>query len=66
MRVCVNGEARSLGQGATLADLIGILGLKPRRIAVERNQRIVRRARYARTLLADDDKIEIVTLVGGG
>jgi len=66
MRVRVNGQVHNVSKGATLADLVGTLGLKPTRIAVERNESIVRRAKYAQTLLADDDRIEIVTLVGGG
>ena len=40
--------------------------LAPLRVAVEVNRELVRRADYADTTLHDGDKIEIVTLVGGG
>ena len=66
MRVTVNGEGHALTEGMTMADLVGRLNLHPRRIAVERNKRLVRRTDYADTPLADNDVIEIVTLVGGG
>ena len=66
MRVRVNGEERDVPEGATVADLVERLGLEPTRIAVERNKRLVRRADYAATALADGDVVEIVTLVGGG
>lgn len=66
MRVHVNGREREMPEGATVADLIDSLGLNPRRIAVERNRRLVRRATFAQTALAADDHVEIVTLVGGG
>ena len=66
MRITVNGQPRDLPAAATLADLVAQLGLHPRRIAVERNRRLVRRADYADTPLAPNDRIEIVTLVGGG
>ena len=66
MRIRVNGEDREVAEGATLSDLIDALALHPRRIAVERNKRLVRRARHADTVLADGDVLEIVTLVGGG
>ena len=36
------------------------------RIAVERNGEIVPKAKYEETILADGDKIEIVSFVGGG
>ncbi|HSF23872.1 MAG TPA: sulfur carrier protein ThiS [Blastocatellia bacterium] len=47
-------------------DLLDGLGLKPERLAVEVNQRIVRRADWTSTTLADGDKVEIVHFVGGG
>ena len=66
MRVRVNGREREVPEGATVADLIDSLGLNPRRIAVERNRRLVRRATFAQTALTPEDHVEIVTLVGGG
>ena len=66
VNVCVNGEARQLPEGTTVAELLSELHLPPRRVAVERNKRIVRRARFAETHLQEDDAVEIVTLVGGG
>jgi sulfur carrier protein len=35
-------------------------------VAVERNLEIVPRSTYADTALADGDRIEIVTFIGGG
>jgi sulfur carrier protein len=64
--VVINGEARSVAQGTTVAALIGELGLGDRRIAVERNHQVVPRAEHASTVLAPGDKLELVTFVGGG
>ena len=50
----------------TVADLLAALSLDVRRVAVERNRLIVRRADFDTTALADGDELEIVTLVGGG
>ena len=66
MRIIVNGQAQEHGAATTLAQLLEALSLEPRRVAVELNRRIVPRARYAATSLADQDELEIVTLVGGG
>lgn len=66
MTVYVNGRQHEVSDGCTVAHLIDSLGLQPRRIAVERNRRLVRRAAFADTPLAPEDRVEIVTLVGGG
>ena len=66
MRIQVNGQWRQSADGTTVADLLAALSLEPRRVAVERNKRIVPRAQYPETPLADADELEIVTFVGGG
>ncbi|HEX8069800.1 MAG TPA: sulfur carrier protein ThiS [Pyrinomonadaceae bacterium] len=66
MRVQVNGEQQEVRDGLTLGELLAQLRLAPERLAVERNREVVRRARWAETVLADGDQIEIVHFVGGG
>ena len=66
MRIIVNDQQRVEKDGLTVAELLAALSLEPRRVAVERNKRIVPRAQYAQTPLAEGDTLEIVTLVGGG
>jgi len=62
----VNGDPRDVEADSTVSDLLTDLGLDRRQLAVERNREIVPRARHADTVLAPDDAIEIVTMVGGG
>jgi thiamine biosynthesis protein ThiS len=50
----------------SVAELLRRLSLEPRRVAVELNKKIVRRAEFEKTKLAENDSLEIVTLVGGG
>ena len=66
MRISVNGEERTFEGVADVASLVAELGLDPRKVAVERNLEIVPRSTYAATPLADGDRIEIVTFIGGG
>lgn len=66
MRIQLNGEARELPDGATVAALIQTLGLGERRLAVEHNGRILRRAEFSETVLQADDRLEIVQAIGGG
>ena len=62
----VNGEAREVPAGTTVAELLRVLALESERVAVERNGRLVPRAQHAATALAEGDRLEVVTLVGGG
>lgn len=66
MRLLVNGEPREVPDGTTVADLIALLGVSDRRIAVEVNRQIVGREAYATCRLGAGDQIEIVHFVGGG
>jgi sulfur carrier protein len=66
VQVWVNGEAREVPEGATVAALLQALALGGPGVAVEVNQEVVRRARHAEHALAAGDRVEIVTFVGGG
>jgi thiamine biosynthesis protein ThiS len=62
----LNGARRTLPEGTTVAGLVALLELRPEVVAVERNRALVRRADHATTELAPGDRVEVVTLVGGG
>ncbi len=66
IQIEVNGVARTVPQGSTLAELLESLGLRPELVAVERNAQLVRRSERGTTPLAAGDRVELVTLVGGG
>ena len=66
MQVLVNGERREVPDGSTVAELVRSLGLRPEIVAVERNLELVKRAEREQVRLAEGDRIEIATLVGGG
>jgi len=66
IRITVNGEERSVPAATSVAALLELLALPGVRVAVERNQEIVSRARFTEEILADGDRVEIVQFVGGG
>lgn len=66
MQIVVNGQPQTHVQAPTIGQLLAGLKLEPRRVAVELNKQIVRRAHYEQTTLQEGDVLEIVTLVGGG
>ncbi|MEQ8379728.1 sulfur carrier protein ThiS [Parvibaculum sp.] len=66
MKLTVNGELRDVEGPMTVLGLVESFGLKPQKIAVERNLEIVPRSAYGEVALAEGDRIEIVNFVGGG
>jgi thiazole synthase len=66
LTLSVNGESRQLPPSLTVAELVAQLGHDRRRVAVEVNEVVVPLVRQTEHVLADGDRVEIVTLVGGG
>jgi thiamine biosynthesis protein ThiS len=66
LQLTINGEPRTVPAPATVASLLQALGLPAAQVAVERNRRLVPRAEHGATALADGDRLEIVTFIGGG
>lgn len=66
IEITVNGEPRRAPPGVTIAALLAELGVEPRQVAVEVNLELVPRGRHAEHALAAGDRLEVVTLVGGG
>jgi thiamine biosynthesis protein ThiS len=66
MQVTINGKGEELDDGATVGDLLRRLEVEPIRVAVEVNRELVTRATFDQTVIHSDDRIEIVTFVGGG
>jgi thiamine biosynthesis protein ThiS len=64
--ITLNGEARHLGAGMSIGDLVSELGLPIQKVAVERNLEIVSRSTLAHVIMAEGDVLEIVHFVGGG
>jgi thiamine biosynthesis protein ThiS len=66
LKIRLNGEAHELAAPLTVTALLAELGIDPRRVAVEHNQIVVKRAAYDQTLVGENDEVEIVNFVGGG
>ena len=66
MQIIFNGERREAADDVTVAALLEELELPPKRVAVEVNRELVPRDQHAACVLQDGDRLEVVTLVGGG
>ncbi len=64
--IVVNAEATTLPKGSTLADLVEARGLEESQVAAEVNKELVPRRRRGERVLHDGDRVELVTMVGGG
>lgn len=66
MQITVNGQPRQVADATTVRDLLSVLNVRVEHCAVEVNLELVPRTRHAERLLREGDRLEIVTLVGGG
>ena len=66
MRILLNGDPRDLPGPMSLADLLAHLQIDPRVVAVEYDRVVIKRARYAETMIMEGGEVEIVAFVGGG
>jgi sulfur carrier protein len=66
MQVRLNGEVREIPDQITVAGLLAHLGVKAQRVAVEVNESVVTKDRYAEHAIGPGDAVEIVAFVGGG
>lgn len=62
----VNGEPRQCPPKTALPQFLQQLGMNPRLVAVEYNGEILHRQFWEATEMRDGDRLEIVTIVGGG
>jgi sulfur carrier protein len=62
----LNGEPREVPERTDLARMISLFSLPEKRVAIELNGDVIRRAHWSLTYIATEDKIEVVHFVGGG
>ena len=66
MTIHVNGEPREVDDAISIVALLQELKVTAPHVAVELNLEVVPRAEHAQTTLHEGDRVEVVTLVGGG
>ena len=66
MQIRLNGEIRQVTDQCSISEVLKILDLQNKRVAVEVNLEVIPRAQHASFTLAANDNIEIIHAVGGG
>jgi len=64
--ITLNGDAHDVPRPVTVTQLLETLKIDPRRVAVELNLVVLKRAAFETTMVQEGDQIEIVNFVGGG
>jgi thiamine biosynthesis protein ThiS len=66
VKITLNGDPFEIGGPVTVAALLARLDIDVRRVAVEHNLTVLKRAALDTTEVREGDQIEVVNFVGGG
>lgn len=66
MRLEINGESKEFASPLSAQGLLQALQLQSTRVALMVNDRIIRKDERETTPLRDGDRVEIISMVGGG
>lgn len=66
MTIKLNGDPHDIPAPLTISALLAQLDIDARRVAVELNMTVVKKAAYDCSVVAEGDEVEIVNFVGGG
>jgi thiamine biosynthesis protein ThiS len=69
LTIILNGDRHEIAgslEAISVSELLERLSIDARRVAVEHNLVVLKRAAFADTVVREGDQIEIVNFVGGG
>ncbi len=66
MNITLNGEKKEVPNDLTVLGLLEFLHIRRQRVAVERNEELVKKDEYGMTALKEGDSLEVVSFMGGG
>jgi thiamine biosynthesis protein ThiS len=64
--ITLNGDPHELAGPLTVSELLDALEIDSRRVAIEYNLVVLKRAAFGQTTINAGDQLEIVNFVGGG
>ena len=66
IEIKINGKKKIIKVNTKLSDVLKMLKIPVKKVAVELNQEIIDKKKIKRQILKENDKIEIVNFIGGG
>ena len=66
IEIQLNGKPYSLSEGVNIDSLLEELSILKDKVAIELNRKVLHKENYTKTVLKNNDQVEIVTFIGGG
>jgi thiamine biosynthesis protein ThiS len=66
LTIILNGDPHEVARPVTVSELLAQLAIDARRVAVEHNLVVLKRATFDEIVVREGDQVEIVNFVGGG
>ena len=66
IQIILNGKPHNIKEKTNIISLLETLSLSEKKVAIEINEEVVPRDNYAKKILSDKDRVEIVHFIGGG
>jgi thiamine biosynthesis protein ThiS len=66
IKIKVNGKTKIIRENIKLLNLVKVLKIPIKKVAIELNQEIIEKTNLNKIILKKNDKIEIVHFIGGG
>ncbi len=66
MKLTVNGKLEGLAEEMSIAEFLRSKAVREELVIVEHNLRVAERAEWPTTVLRENDRLEVVQLLGGG
>ena len=65
IEIQLNGKPYSLSEGVNIDSLLEELSIPKGKVAIELNRKVLHKENYTKTVLKNNDQVEIVTFIGG-
>lgn len=66
IEIQLNGKPYNLSEGVNIDSLLEELSIPKGKVAIELNRKVLHKENYTKTVLKNNDQVEIVTFIGGG
>ncbi|MGX0239727.1 sulfur carrier protein ThiS [Staphylococcus epidermidis] len=66
MKCIINGDLFNFDQNQSIQEVLHSLELDPKRVIVELNKELIKQDKYEEYTVREDDRLELLEIVGGG
>ena len=66
MTCIINGDLFTFDQDQSIQEVLHSLELDPKRVIVELNKELIKQDKYEEYTVREDDRLELLEIVGGG